>query len=103
NDWSDLAERIRRGTFRDPPASSRISGLDFRAQRCVERHFLHAHAWRLLPLCEVSLPRPLCDDVDHVLARSAVQVDASDGPFHPIVARLLAAPAFCRTIINQAT
>ena len=78
NDRRHMAERIRRRSFCDPPAARRIGGVDFRAQGCVERRFLHAYARRLRALCQVSLPPPLPGDVDLVRARSHVQADAGD-------------------------
>ena len=51
NDGRALAERIRRGRFRDPSVACRISRVDRGAQRCAQRSFLYAHASRLCSIC----------------------------------------------------
>src|SRR5207253_346831 len=49
-DWRDVAQRLRRDRFRMASTARRISRLDLRAQRCIERLFLDSDDGRLLGL-----------------------------------------------------
>ena len=103
NDRRAMAERIRCRRFCGPSTSSRISGLGFRAQGCLERRFLHAYSGLLRTLCQILVGRALLGGGQRVCPGSHVQANAGNGAACSIATRLLAAQTFCWRIVNKAT